>query len=348
MNPILDNIIEKINQITSTKIDGKEFALMNKESYKAYNISNENFHAIESTESDKQIAFVDGGNIEVFASSNFSLQLVRTYYTVYQNNKKVKSKLFEFFVLVYSVVKDDEIYYEFELFPVKNNLDLGKISFDSSDESICVGNNRATPSKIVEVIRRLLELKTVESLIEILDQGDIVIIDGSLEAKTAHESLILEGIYNLSKSSEITISGLAKTSRWFTNKGNNLLPLLSYISPKNIWYYHPVVDIKDNNYNAEVYFIKLHNRSDYIFRFEVHNGINHDIKLILGLLARNSIDPSFLGYPYGLIDADRFARVSYKEKQIIEARLLAKSSKSFKELRKHFNSVNAHNILDSV
>ena len=348
MSHILDKVLDRINSITSAKIEGEEHVIMNKQGYKPYPITPENFHKIVSVESDNKIAFVDGGNIEILASSNFSLQLVRTYYNIFQDNKKIRAQLFEFFVLVYSVIKSNEIYYDFEIFPVKGSLDLEKVSFSSTDNSICMGNNRATPSKVVEVIRRLLELKTVELLIGMLDNGDIIVLDGSLESKTGQERLILESIYDKSRPLGIIVAGLAKTSRWFTNKGNNLLPLLASISPEWNWYYYPIVNIDDDNYMADVYLVKLHQRSDYVFRLEVHNGPKYNVGILLDLLARNSVDPVFLGYPYGLVDADKFARVSNREKEMIEARLLMKSSKSFKTLKKHLSSINAHNLLDSV
>lgn len=347
MSQIINKLIERIKQITSVDIAGEEFVLFNKQGYKPYPIDKKNFHSIEDADADNRIAFVDGGNMEILASSNFSLQLVRTYYNIYHINKKIRAQLFELFVLVYSVVKENEIYYEFDLFPIKGNLDLDKLSFGSNDRAICTGNSRASPSKIAEIIRRLLELKTAEYLTGCLDSGSIIVMDGTLEANTSYEALSLKSIYHKSRSKNIIITSLAKTSRLFTNKGNNLLPILADIAPAEGWYYYPIADIDDENYQADLYLVKLNHKSSFIFRFETYKNSNFDLKTILALLYKNSTDPSFFGYPYGLIDADRFARVTKQEKTIFEARLIAKFGSSFAGLKKHLNSINAHDILDS-
>ena len=128
---------------------------------------------------------------------------------------------------------------------------------------------------------------------------------------------------------------------------------MSKIAPSGCWYYYPIAEFSDKYYIAEIYFTKLHERSSYIFRLELHNNnkidadSKHDADEILSTLMKNSKDSSFLGYPYGLIDADRFARVSNNEKQLMQARLAAKIGSSFQSLKEHLSSIDAHNILDS-
>ena len=61
-----------------------------------------------------------------------------------------------------------------------------------------------------------------------------------------------------------------------------------------------------------------------------------------------SNDPIFLGYPYGLIDVDQYVRVSDEEKNYLKIKFSAKLGKQFKKLSTEENSINAHQILDSI
>ena len=153
---------------------------------------------------------------------------------------------------------------------------------------MCIGNNRTTPSAIAELIRRLLEIKTAEFLAGSLKENDIIVIDGSLEAKTAYEKNALDLLYKKAAESDIAVAGIAKTSRYFTNKGNNLLPHLSKIAPSGCWYYYPIAEFSDKYYIAEIYFTKLHERSSYIFRLELHNNNKIDADTIMFVMNTNS------------------------------------------------------------
>ena len=55
-----------------------------------------------------------------------------------------------------------------------------------------------------------------------------------------------------------------------------------------------------------------------------------------------------MGYPYGLIEADRFARVSNQERDSLKLRLRVMLGKEFKRIEKYINSTNAHEILDNI
>ena len=142
-----------------------------------------------------------------------------------------------------------------------------------------------------------------------------------------------------------------------TEKGNNIISVLNHVaelnSIKGCWFYHPIVEIKDEKHRAEMMFVKLNTLSEYIFRYEMYaqqfklSPINV-ILSILTLLALNSVDYSFPGYPYGLIKADTMARVSNKEGEFLKTKILfsLESSSNFKDIRKSMNALNAHDILD--
>lgn len=69
------------------------------------------------------------------------------------------------------------------------------------------------------------------------------------------------------------------------------------------------------------------------------------MKEIVSTLAYYSADVSFPGYPYGLIDADRFARISNDEKNVLRLKL---SHIIPKHLRISENNNLAHDLLNKL
>ena len=104
-----------------------------------------------------------------------------------------------------------------------------------------------------------------------------------------------------------------------------------------------------------IFIIKLSRNSNRIFRFEVDRKTFEElsdlqINEIFSTIMRNSNDLSFIGYPYGLIDADNMARVSYDESDEyrgIITSVLTKSGAS-KEFLRHIQAKDAHDILNMI
>ena len=122
----------------------------------------------------------------------------------------------------------------------------------------------------------------------------------------------------------------SNTCTLLTASGNNPAILLSKISPSGCWSYK----ITEN-----IFFTKLHDRSKHVFRFE---GDKNFLPYLIG----QSKDAVFLGYPYGLILADKLARVSNQERKSLMMRLLL--DKENKDLVDHLSAINAHDILDNL
>ncbi len=69
---------------------------------------------------------------------------------------------------------------------------------------------------------------------------------------------------------------------------------------------------------------------------------------VLGILAEASKDPVFIGYPYGLIEADKLARVSNEEAEFLKVRLISKAGKERSKIIGYMKTVDAHSILDNI
>ena len=328
----MDEIINKIKKSLDSNIDiENDKPYFSDKRYKPFTIEKRNFHEIKKINSNKKIVFIDGGNAEILRTASISLQLIRIYYTVYQNNKRIRSKKKEFFVLVNIVDKN----YEVKIF---DNFIDEELRFDLNDETLREGIHKVEISKVGETARRFAELKLIENIMDDLDNA-IIVRDGSLQSSVTHEHEYFERIYKKALEKNNIICGLSKSTTLITEKGNSLTYVLGKIVPEGKWYYHPVVDIEHPDHQAEMFFVKLNEKSKHIFRFEVYKKQEFDINEILSILVLNSKDPVFLGYPYGLIEADRFARVSNNEKEYYKTIICSKLD---------FESKEVHDILDSI
>jgi hypothetical protein len=345
MQDIIDKIIEKIKD---DKIDFPEFL---NSSYKAFQISNENFHEIKKIKPTKKIIFLDGGNLELIKAPNISLFFNRVYYCIYQNNKRIKNDKYEFYTLITAENKNNKLFFNVEFEWTKDsssiNSDLSPFVFDVNDKTLSYGNRTADISDIGNAVRKLIELEIANQIIK-ENKDSIIVLDRNLEAAITYEKKYLENLYQTAKDNNVFVCALPKTSSLLTRNGNSISALLNQAGPGFEWYYYPVAELNTNEHKADLYFVKLNKKSNYVFRLDVYKEKKYEIDEILSLLAENSKDPVFFGYPYGLIEADRFARVSNKESEFLRMQIMVKLGKNAEKLKKYLASQDAHSILDSV
>jgi len=217
------------------------------------------------------------------------------------------------------------------------------LRFNSSD---IPENERGKMFSIGQIVRRIYELKIAHSLINELEDNSIVLLDGTLQTRFDEENKLLEEIYDKAKNKGIVICALAKTTNLLTKKGHSTSALLNLIGPDDSWYYFPVAEIKNDMHKARMFFVKLHRKSKYVFRFESHKETRFNANEIFGYLSFFSNDFEFIGYPYGLVDADRFARISNEEKDILKVEFFSTAGKKGEMFKIIENSINAHDILD--
>lgn len=313
--------------------------------YGAYKVDPENFHEIQKIHSNKKVAFVDGGNAEIIGSANFSLSLIRVCYIIFQNKRKLGLRRLEVLSLTQAISQDDEIFYKTSFFNTGNSIDFQEISFSSLDQSLMMGMNRADIANVANAVRRFAELKLARFIAE-QKIADIIVLDGNLQAALTNENSYLSGLYGSCGKNDVLLSALSKTSSLFTDNGNLLSAVLEGISTFNPWFYHPIAEISSLNHKAEMFFVKLHEKSKHIFRLEIFNRQKSNAEEIIGILAGNCSDPIFIGYPYGMVEADKIARISHNEKESLKARFLFRLQD--KNIEKYLSSKNAHDILDKI
>ncbi len=312
---MLDAISNHIKQ-TITQWGKEDSIILNQEMHQ---INQQNFHTIPSSNEDKTIAFIDGGQAEILQTGNFCLSLIRVAIVIFKKNIKIGQKLHEFYLFTSAVYHHGELYYQARTFFKDKILVREQDLFVSSnDPSLKSGLERAPVQKISSMARRFAELALAAE-----SNSDFIILDGALDKTYINEE-------NYLKLLNKKASALAKTSSLFTVNGNSPATLLKQLHSKETWFYA----ITENTA-----LVKLHPQANHIFRFEGNREI-------LPFLISNSHDALFLGYPYGLMLADKLARVSHQEKNSLIARLLLKSDN--KIISEYLQNTNAHEILDNL
>lgn len=270
---------------------------------------------------EKTIVFIDGGQAEIISAGNFCLSFIRVSGVVFRGNKKVSHVKNEFYLFTRAKYVNDDLFYESKVYPLSESItnkliEESDLLISSNDSSIKTGTERAPIGKVANMARRFAELSLASQV-----KADFVVLDGTLELTFKNEDKFISRLPE-------NASALAKSSSLFTTSGNSPVILLNKIGPSGNWSYFV---------EGKTYFVKLHEKAKHVFRFEGN-------KEVLSLLAGNSSDALFLGYPYGLIFVDQLARISNKEKQSLMVNFLLR--KENKEIMEYLHTSNAHDILD--
>ncbi len=294
---------------------------------KLIKVASENFQEIPSSfMAEEPVTYIDGGQAELLSGGNLHLSFIRVVAQTMQGTSRRQLQKYEWYILTTASYKEGDIWYQGKLYSTASApalLDEGDLHIASHDSTIRDGRERAPIGKIASLARRFLELAVADA-VAAQCQGK-VLLDGTLQATYKNEEKYLEKCIASGK-----VSALAKTSSLFTTSGNNPVVLLNRLTTLPLWKYYV---------GEKSYFVKLHPKAGHIFRFEGDERI-------LPSLMRNSADALFLGYPYGLILADKLARVSNAEKDSLRMQLLLRQEN--KELLYYLNAMNAHEILDGL
>ena len=280
---------------------------------------------IAEVQTDSFVGFVDGGNAEILKGANFSVQFIRVFGSVYNGRKKMEKFTKEFFVLIHAVV-DEEVYYE--ITPFQTDETFTRVH--ARDQDLTSKNVSLSASMVGGVVRKIAEVRMAKELMNKMSSG-ILVLDGDLDVKNDYEVKDLEELERGCKQKDIHLVGLSKTTQLLTNSGDSAVAVLAQMG-KGSWYYG----------GGRVNFVRLHERSTYVFRLDLSEP--ERLGQVASILAQYAVDPVFLGYPYGLVEADRFARVSNDEREYLKTLFLAQSG----DLGRYLHAQDAHAVLDSI
>lgn len=321
---------------------------------KELEITKKNFHELENYKkelSQKKLMFIDGGNAEILRSASFSLSICRIAFIIFKNNKRIAEKKIDFYCFIKSCEKENKLVFTSDIIFINDHLNLDKknLEFDIYDETLRQGSFQVSISEISNAARRFAEYMIIEKAINYLENGDIIIKDGILTNRITHEEDIYNKIKKLLTDKKIILAGLGKSCNLLTNKGESLTYFLLKLSEKEnlkSWWYWPLCDSR--KIGVDIYFAKLNEKSDYVFRLDVVNETDYNFSEIFDLLKQNSVDSAFLGYPYGLVYVDTLARISEKEKEYHKAKFMSINNSLLKEIIKMTKDNDAHNVLDNL
>lgn len=361
-NPVRTLIEELGNQLTQNEqsdhilSDGKS---------KTFPIKSENFVEIKDIQNPRKIAFVDGGDGILEESPNYMIVINRIYFSKFQGKsrvpyKKLKNRI-EFFSSVVSQVNKTDtnksVSYNTKLFSY-NKEDLEYFPDHKDLMSKTESTTILQGSRLVSLSRRFAEWTLAKKIVEEeLLPGDMIVMDGSLQTSFRNEIKYANKFYESAMEKGVIVCGLAKTSRLLMESGDPLLARIAEISESvnfGKWYINVAEEISADDRGFMVA-VKFHPHSKHVFRFEVlreqFNSMNADEKNeIMSSLAANSNDISMLGYPYGAIDADRFAQVRINELDIYRGMIMAEKIRDpkWKRLSKYTLTNQVHDDLNWV
>jgi len=336
--------------------------------YELLPLTAESFMCVGEIESNRKVTYIDGGNQEILGAPNFSVQMNRLYFNIFKGRNRILPKSLpsriEFYSATLPDYRHDEIFYDTKIFPLKDEFadlipDEHHLSFSSSDRTVTVGTQRADVERVASIARRFAEWEFAKHVTESeLEEGDIVVHDGALQTGFTNEQRYTERAFDAAVKKRVTFTGLSKTSALFTTTGLSLLGAVQKLAEEckvaGPWCL-PVAKVLNVHHNAFIYVVKLHENARYVFRYEVYGDqarkmSEQSLGEITSVLAENSKDIAFPGYPYGLIDADRFARVSGNEIEKYQVLLLSEISKlgKWKDIARHVSSGDAHSVLDML
>lgn len=334
MNSLIRDIIDSIPVPSLSDAAGDMILL--EDCYRPIPLSKNNFHRIVPAQTSRNAAFVDGGNAEIISGADFSLHLIRTA-VVYAHIKK--TDISEFFCLI----KIDRNHnYTAEIFP-ESRFPF-KLSFEPRHPSLRVGKKPFELSKAAAIVRRLAELHAAVRAISNLSRDDFILLDGTLQSDFPNENEFIKKLVESASQSNITVTSLAKTTKLVTERGFSAVQSLSLLAPHNTWFYHPAAEPLSEN-QPELFFVRLNRSSSFIFRFETFSSPEEAEKIIT-VIAKNSNDVMFPGYPDGLITADRFARISERERSYYSGLFRANLGKRMDRIKYSVSSTSAHDMLD--
>ena len=338
--------------------------------YQPIKLNVKNFHPIKIPNEDRTLCYVDGGNAQITWAPNFIVELTRLHFCRFKGRERIRSnslpQIIEFYTVCCAIAEGNRIKYETEFVPVRDEWikflpDVADLKFDSFDETLMVGRQRAPIDRVSSSARTFAEWDLARHLInEELEEGDILVRDGTLQTIITNESKYAKRVYRAAIKKGVVFTGLSKASSLFTTTGYPLLSSINELAESTplkdgSWYYHPVVKITHSDHRAEMFAVKLHDISEYVFRFEIlrdqfQEMSSKEVESVIGALAVNACDIGFPGYPYGLVEADRLARVTSHERNSQEVQFMSASASAgiWDLLLRHVKCVDAHSILNKL
>ena len=289
------------------------------------------FHEIPGTDSPGLLACIDGGNVTMVDTPFFAAGINRLFCSICRG-KQIRQDCgvpaFTFLSMIRNIGGGAP---RFAFFPYQNRPGLLP---DGRLIEMAAGEMRgpANRQRLHSLPRTLGEWLMAGEAARTLRPGDHIILDGSLSVWGDACRGLARSVLEEARRNGVMVCGLSKTTELRVEGGR---PLLDWVQGRYgagataPWYVeigHPPADPRAGDYHTVV--VNLHPDSRWAYRLDIDAVMlkstgREGMESVLASLAANASHSYMPGYPYGMIRADRFARVRRDEARMAGARLMA-------------------------
>ena len=340
---------------------------------KKYTISMDTFAEIPNADEPRKIAFVDGGNTLLAEAPAFLIGMNRVYYSLFRGDERQRPALrprIEFFSCLTTgtaagraagTLATTRDLYSVMLFAHRAG-DRSRLPPDANLGITAedVKRRGASRAGLLGVPRKMAEWAVADSVVaNELAAGDVLVMDGTLQSGSGRESDFAAKVYKRAVRKGVVMCGLAKTTTLTTADNRPLVHRASEVAKAaglgaKRWFVR-IGERATANDMGYTFIAKLHEKSRYAFRLgvlaEQYWTMGRDeVESVLASMAANSRDIAMPGYPYGAIDADRFAKVRMREasmyRNMLDAELMRRPGGA--DIAAQIRTMSAHQVLNRV
>ncbi len=273
------------------------------------------FVPITPTEFSRKVASVDGGSALILSGRSFLIGAYRAGFTIFQNGKRL-TELAE--PLQFSIITRT------------NKEELHSQAY----QELTGQRPSQTPEmdKILDRLRLFAEWKMTDRLLDQLQRGDLLLLDGSLRATVAIPDNYLEEITEKAIQKGIVLTGVSKSTTLYWGDKSPLIPVLVKRAQEKgmkLPWFCKIGDLKrelqQSHWFGTVFVAKFRQASDFAFRVDVNRLEERKEEEIFSFLSELSSDPAFSGYPYPLAASHNLVRISPVEIEDIRYALQRKA-----------------------
>jgi hypothetical protein len=166
----------------------------------------------------------------------------------------------------------------------------------------------------VDALREWAEWGEVKRTISESEDGDLVLIDGSLHGGPLVPPVVVRKVHEEALRRGVSLAGVVKASTLYWGRHAPLVTLLKRRGDRELgrarWAARISTDpIFKRLYIGDIFVAHLAPTAAYAFRVDIADG-PAPAEEVLGRLAGLAGDPAFVGYPYPLARAHQAARVT--------------------------------------
>ncbi len=273
------------------------------------------FHIIKEEEPKGKIAAVDGGSATVVKGRSFLICVYRVGSVIYHQGKRIDQKIIPLKLVIISKANFSRMYHSA----------YGDLTGEEPSKAPGI-------EKILDRLRLFSEWRMTQKLLDELESGDVLLVDGSLKASIAPPYNFMLEFARKAKDKGVHLVGVSKTSTLYWGDKSPLIPAVSKVAerfcPNSKWFCQlsdEKLHTTGSSYLGKIYVAKLKASSNFAFRIDVNRLDPVDIDLIFSVLSHLSGDPAFLGYPYPLAAVHNISRITLSEIEDIKYKLQSKA-----------------------